>query len=307
VPETAFVFPGQGSQEPGILDPFAETWPTVGRVLDRISPTDALGSLLFEADEATLREPENAQRAVLATGIAVAAALAEQVVLEPDLVAGHSLGHITAATAAGVFSPADAVELVADRGRLMATAEADAGPGTMVAVLLTSRERVEAVVDDVSGVAVAGYNGPGQTVISGPVAAVDEAVDALDRRVDSVRTTELDVGSAFHSPVMAPAVDPFREALRATAFADPDVPVVSDVSGDVYAEGAATRHDLGRQLTSPVRWQAVVETLADRGVDRVVELPPAGTLARFVERIEPELDVVTIDDPADAEAVGRRV
>lgn len=290
-----------------MLDPFAEAWPTVDRVLDRIAPTASLGSLLFDADEETLRKPENTQPAVLATGIAVAEAITDRTGMTPDVVAGHSLGHITAATTAGVFSPADAVALVAERGRLMAMAEDEAGPGTMVAVLLASRDTVAAVVEDVPGVAVAGYNGPGQTVISGPRAAVNDAVDALRARADRVRTTELDVGSAFHSPVMEPAVDPFQRTLEATAFDDPNVPVVSDVTGDAYEEGAVTRRDLGHQLTSPVRWQAVVETLVDRGVERVVELPPAGTLATFTERIAPELDVVTIDDPEDIAAVVSRV
>lgn len=303
--ETAFVFPGQGSQEPEMVVPFADAWPAVEETIERVAD-DALRSLLFDADEETLRDPANTQQAVLTTGLAAYDAVRERTDVEPAFVAGHSLGHITAAAAASVLPATEAVSLVAERGRLMAMAEREAGPGTMIAVSLASPEAVEDAVSASDAVSVAGYNSPKQTVISGPERAVREAATAIEETVSRSRTTELDVGSAFHSPVMEPAVEPFEAALDDTPLTDPEVPVVSDVTGEPYRDAAVAREDLRRQLTSPIRWTAVVETLVDNGVDRVVEFPPAGTLSTLTERTSRDIDVIPLTSPAALEEVRTR-
>lgn len=303
--DTAFVFPGQGSQEPEMVAPFADAWPAVEEAVEELAD-DRLRTLLFDADAATLRSPENTQQAVLTTGLAVQRAVRARTGVEPALVAGHSLGHVTAAAAASAIPAEEAISLVAERGRLMARAEREAGPGTMVAVNLAAPEAVEEVVEDHESVSVAGYNSPNQTVISGPTAAVRRAAETVEATVDRARTTELDVGSAFHSPVMEPAVEPFEAALAETTLVDPDVPVVSDVTGECYRDSAVARADLRRQLTSPIRWTAVVETLVANGIDRVVELPPAGTLATLTERTSSELEVVPLTSPAALEEVTAR-
>jgi len=295
--KTAFVFPGQGSQEPGMVEEFADAWPGVMEQLERIGSED-LQHLLFDADAETLRETSNTQQSVLATGLAVERTVRDRTGIEPDFVAGHSLGHITAAASAGLLAPTDAVDLVEDRGRLMAMAEREAGPGTMVAVTLAGHDAVESALSEFETVSVAGFNSPRQTVISGPTAAVQEAAAAIEDEVARARTTELDVGSAFHSRVMDPAVDPFEEVLAETSMQRAETPIVSDVTGAVYRDPETAGAQLGRQLTSPIRWTDVVESLVERGVDRVIELPPAGTLSTLTERTTDELEVVALSTPA---------
>lgn len=300
--KTAFVFPGQGSQEPGMLDPFREAWPTVTERLDAVDDGH-LQSLLSEADAETLRDPANTQQAVLATGVVVQRELRDRFDIEPDIVAGHSLGHISAATAAGALSLPDAVDLVKRRGELMAMAEAEAGPGTMIAVSLAAPDDVADIVASFDGVTVAGYNSSKQTVISGERSAVTAAADAIEQELPRARSTELEVGSAFHSPVMDPATEPFGTALAETTFANPSTLLVSDVTGERYADPAQLQTDLEAQLTAPIRWISVVETLVERGVERVVELPPAGTLTTLTERITTELEVTPLASPADIETL----
>lgn len=301
--KTAFVFPGGGSQEPRALDPFAEQWPEIERLLHRYDH-DGLESLLFEADADALNDLVNMHRALVATGLVVADVVRTRFDAEPDVVAGHSLGHVTALPVAGMLSPADAIEFAAERGRALALGEERAGPGKMVAVTLPSPETIESVVEDIDGVSVGVYNGPRQTVVSGHEEAVEAARERIDAAVGRVRMKELDVATASHSPVMEPAVERLREAVDETDFDDPDAPIVSDVTGERYDTATATRAQLPKQLVEPVRWQSVVETLEATGVERVVEFPPGdGVLADLVSRIAPELESVAISEPADAEEV----
>jgi [acyl-carrier-protein] S-malonyltransferase len=280
-----------------MLEPFETAWPETRRTIERLAAESdtSLLELVREADKARLREPANTQQAVLATSVAAL----EGLDLSPDLVAGHSLGHITAATVAGALDPTDAIDLVETRGRLMAEAEATAGPGSMLAILLADPETVRDAVAPEPDVSVAGFNAPRQTVISGREGALSAVADQLESDTRA-RVRELDVGSAFHSPVMEPAVDRFREALDALDVSEATVPIVSDVTGERYTEPAVLRADLGEQLRSPIRWMDVVETLSDAGVTRYVELPPAGTLAKFVEKIDPDATVIPLTDPAAA-------
>lgn len=301
--DTAFIFPGGGSQEPNALDPFAEEWPEIESTLHRFDH-DGLESLLFEADADALNDLTNMHRAVVATGFVVADAVRERFDIEPDVVAGHSLGHVTALPVAGMLSPTDAIEFAAERGRALALGEERAGPGKMVAVTFPSPETVEDAIDDVDGVSVGVYNGPRQTVVSGHEDAVETARERIDAAVDRVRMKELDVATASHSPVMEPAVERLRNAVGETEFADPEVPIVSDVTGEPYDAATATREQLPKQLVEPIQWQSIVETLEETGVERVVEFPPGGgILADLVSRIAPELEVVAITEPADAREV----
>ncbi|GAB3035699.1 ACP S-malonyltransferase [Natronobiforma cellulositropha] len=295
--ETAFVFPGQGSQTRRPIEAFLESWPEAEAALERLEESAAIRELLECDDPEVLRETVHTQQSVLAAGIVVYEAVRERYGLVPDVVAGHSLGHITAATAAGVFTPDDAIALVGERGRAMATAEATDGPGTMLAVLFADVDHVETVLADYPSVAVASYNAPRQMVISGAEPAVYDAAEAIESGAGRARCVELEVASAFHSPVMDSAVDPFERRLEATRFADPERPVVSDVTGEVYEHASVARQAFADQLTAPVRWTAVTEALADRGIERVVELPPAGTLAGLLERSPFEFDVVALERP----------
>lgn len=301
---TAFLFPGQGSQRPGMGEAFYEAWPEMRAAFDRIDDaTDLdLAELCFGADADTLRRTEHTQPAVYAVGLSVAAALRRREGIEPEYVAGHSLGHYTAAGHAGLFDPADGARLVSARGRAMARAAERDGPGEMVAVLLADPETVTDCCREVEAVSVAAYNTPRQTVISGRADAVETARERIEDR-GRARFSELDVGAAFHSPLMEPAVDDVARALEAADATEASKPIVSDVSGEAYTAPAVAREDLAVQVRSPVDWVAVAETLSDRGVDTFVELPPAGTLSRFVSRIDEEATVLSIEEPSSVESM----
>lgn len=307
---TAFLFPGQGSQEPAMARAFYEAWPATRAALERLDAAAGGSRDLFElccaedADPARLGRTEHTQPAVYATGVAAAAGLRAETDCEPALVAGHSLGHLTAGAAAGLFEPADGLALAEARGEAMARAAERDGPGRMVAVLIADPEAVAGACEEVAGASVAGFNAPQQTVVSGSAEAVARATDRVAAAATRSRFVDLDVGAAFHSPVMASAADPVRSALGATPMDRPSVPVVSDVSGTAYREPATAREELAAQIRSPIDWRGVVETLRSRGVDRYVEIPPAGTLAGFVREFDPDATVVALDGPADAAALG---
>lgn len=301
-PKTAFVFPGQGSQNTSMIEPFHAEWDGVDDALDDIGD-ETTRELVFEADAPTLKRTVNAQQAVFTVGLAVSRVLQRRFDCRPDVTAGHSLGHITAATEAGVLTPADGLELVRHRGSLMADAEQVAGPGTMYAVLFLETAVVESIVSDVADVTVAGRNSERQTVISGPTDGVEAAVDEIDAHEDRSKTVELDVESGFHSPVMEPAVEPFSDVVDRLEFRDPTVPVVSDVTGETYRSGETAAAHLPRQLTSCVEWESVVRTLEGLGVDRIVVLPPAEDVTRLVERNVEDVEVVSVTS-TDLPALG---
>lgn len=301
---TAYVFPGQGSQEPGMGRSFYEAWPETRARFDALDAAVGidLADRCFEGDAATLRETATTQPATYAVGVAVHAGASERIG-PPDYVAGHSLGHLTAATVAGVLDPLDGIDLVRRRGEAMARAARVDGPGTMVAALLADPAVVADACATHDGAAVAAFNAPRETVVSGTeaaVAAVRSTLDADDRT--RVRFVDLDVGAAFHSPVVRSAVGPVADAVDATPFRAADVPVCSDVTAEVYTDPGVARRDPVDGLTAPVDWVGVVETLADRGVDRYVEFPPTGALSDLIERIDPDAETVALDAPTAAEA-----
>lgn len=296
---TAYVFPGQGSQVPGMGRTFYED---LGATRKRFDKLDAaididLYDLCFEADSETLRRTSNTQPAVFAIGAATYAGVRDQLG-PPDYVAGHSLGHITAAAAADALSDEAGIELVRRRGELLQAAARADGPGTMVSVLLADPDTVIEVCEQYPNAGVAGFNGPRHTVVSGRSDAVAEVRADLDDR-GRTRFVDLDVGAAFHSPVMESATDPFADVLEATPFQPAALPICSDVTGEVYTDPAVARRHLTTQLTAPIDWVSVIERLADCGVTQYVEFPPAGTLAELIDRIVADAKIVTLERPAD--------
>ncbi len=285
----AVVFPGQGSQRPGMgrdLDSQTKSAQDVFEEVSQATGTD-LRALCFEADEETLRRTDNAQLALYTCGLAAWAALRERFGRDPSAFAGHSVGEYAAVVAAGALGVADGALLVQERGRLMAACGTDR-PGGMAAVLGMDRAEVEQACTDAGGpgvCVVANDNSPGQVVVSGDLDAVQRASALLVER-GAKRVLPLNVSGAFHSPLMADASASLGEALRAAPFDGhtQKVPVYANVTASPVSESAAWPGLLERQLVSPVRWAESVVAMARDGVTTVVECGVGEVLGGLVKR-----------------------
>jgi [acyl-carrier-protein] S-malonyltransferase len=298
----AFVFPGQGSQSVGMLAELAQQHPQVREAFAEAS--DGAGADLWalsqSGPEDQLNRTEFTQPALLAAGVAVWRAWQAQGGRQPALLAGHSLGEYTALVAAGALSLADGARLVRLRGQLMQDA-APAGTGAMAAVIGVEDALVEEVCAQASAsevVVPANYNSPGQVVIGGHAAAVDQALALLAER--GVRkAVKLAVSVPSHTPLMRDAAQRLAEAMSALAWQAPALPVVQNVDAQVHADVEGIRDALVRQLYLPVRWTGCVQALAAAGATRVAECGPGKVLAGLIKRIDKSLDARAIGAPAD--------
>ena len=268
---------------------------------------DALGvplsRLCFEGPEADLQLTVNTQPAILATSIAAWSALSARLTLRPSYVAGHSLGEYSALVAAGAIGLADAALAVRRRGQYMQEA-VPVGIGAMAAILGLDLPAIEAAcLEAAQGqvVSPANINSPGQVVIAGHKNAVDRA-SALARAAGAKRAVPLPVSAPFHCALMAPVQDQLARDLASVAFRDPVIPLVNNVDALVIRSADDCREGLVRQVSAPVRWLQVVETLVREGVDTVVEVGPATVLSGLVKKVDKALRVWNVEDPASLEA-----
>jgi [acyl-carrier-protein] S-malonyltransferase len=294
-PALALVFPGQGSQQPGMAGPWSShpsfaRWAEADEVLGR-----DVSRLGLEADDDELREPVNCQIALFVHGVVLLEAWRSAGAAEPVAVAGHSLGEYNALVAAGVLPFADALRLVAARAAHTQEA-ADAAPGSMVACLGYAAEQVEEACF-AAGAHVANDNAPGQIVVSGAHVALDQVRALLGDGPGAVR--DLNVGAAYHSPLMTPAVEPFGRDLTGAAFSDAAVPVVANVDAESHRSAGEWPDLLRAQLTAPVRWRESVETLVALGVTEVVELGASAVLTPMVKRIDRSLGRRAVTAPEE--------
>ena len=297
--------PGQGAQRVGMGKDLAERFPAARDTFAAID--EALGSslsrLMWQGPEDDLTLTHNTQPAILAHTAAVLAVVGER--LGPAAAAaGHSLGEYSAHIAAGTLTAVDAALLVRRRGELMLTAGQER-PGAMAAVLGLATEEVEAACDEASGadgIAVAAnLNAPDQTVISGDPAGVTRAGERCKAR-GAKRVIPLKVSGAFHSPLMAPAVDGLREALTEASFADPMFPVIANASGEAVRTGVDAKRLLVDQLTAPVRWVACMQAAAGLAPGATfIEIGPGNVLAGLVKRIVPAAKTVTLGTADEVE------
>ena len=293
----AFCFPGQGSLEVGMGREVAAAVPEAMDVFERGSAATGmdLKRLCFEGTEAELVETEVQQPALVATSLAVLAAIRERGI-KPDFVVGHSVGEFAALAAAGALRFEEAVVLVRERGLAMAEA-ARKNPGSMAAILGLDDEVVERICRRILNVWPANYNCPGQIVVSGENPAIDEACAAAEQE-GARRAIKLRVSGAFHSPLVARAADRLRPALDRVKFAEPASPFMSTVTARV--ESAKRMGPLlVEQLTAPVRFTQATQALMMEGVHTFVEVGPGNVLAGLVKRIDRNVKTVSVSTPEE--------
>lgn len=301
---TAFLFPGQGSQQVGMGKDVAEAYPAAREVFaqaDAILGFD-LSRLCFEGPEAELNDTINTQPALYVCSVALLRVLNAEA---PACVAGHSLGEFSALTAAHALSFEDGLRLVRERGRLMKEA-GDKQPGGMAALLGLDRPDVEALCQQVSAdsskpVVVANDNCPGQVVISGDVQAVEQLMAVATER-GARKAVRLAVSIAAHSPLMASAALDFQRRLNETAFSQPDMAVYANATAAPMTTSDEIRQQLARQLTAPVRWTETIQAMIAVGVDRFVEIGAGEVLTGLVKRIDRKVERVIINDVVTLES-----
>jgi [acyl-carrier-protein] S-malonyltransferase len=286
--KTALVFPGQGSQKPGMGQELYNSSPEAKAMFDQAN--EVLGfdivKIMFEGTAEDLTQTSVTQPAVYIHSVALAKALG----LSCDMVAGHSLGELSALAAAGVLSFEEGLKLVSIRANAMQKA-CDAAPSTMAAIIGLDNEVVEQLcADQAETVVPANYNSKGQIVISGSMAGVDAVVEAC-KEAGAKIAKRIPVNGAFHSPFMQPAAEELEAGIRAANFATPSVPVYQNVTAQAETDPARIQENLIAQLTAPVRWTQSVEAMIEAGAGSFVEIGPGKVLQGLVKRINRKLNI----------------
>jgi [acyl-carrier-protein] S-malonyltransferase len=283
----------------------ADTYPESRETFDAADAalSDSLSRTCFEGNEADLALTETTQPSILTVSTAASRALLSRGV-RPEAVAGHSLGEYSAHVAAGTMDFSEAVRTVRERGRFMQQA-VPVGTGAMAAILGLDVARVERLCAEAAGdevVTPANLNGPGQVVVAGHRGAVTRVIDgALD--AGAKRAIPLAVSAPFHCSLMAPAAERLGPVLADVSFGDPRIPVYANVDAAPVRERNRARRALIDQVTSPVLWQACIESMVADGIDTFVEVGPGRVLSGLIKRIRRDVDIYQVCDPAGVERV----
>jgi len=296
--QTAFLFPGQGSQYVGMGKEFYDNFRVAKEVFEEAD--DALrfsiSSLCFQGPEEALKLTENTQPAVLTTSIAALRVLQSEKGIPPHLTAGHSLGEYSALVASGALAFADAVQIVRLRGRFMQEA-VPVGEGAMAAILGMEREQIEKLCEEVSSGEVltpANFNCPGQIVIAGHSKAVERAIERVKQ--EGKKAVLLPVSAPFHSPLMKPAGERLEKALDGIAVRDLKVPVVTNVEAEINTSKERVKGLLVAQVSSPVRWEESILRMTEDGIEQVFEIGPGKVLSGLMKRINPKVETKNLED-----------
>lgn len=302
------LLPGQGAQAVGMgkafYDRFAEArecYQTANRLLGY-----DLTAMCFEGPVEALMKTETCQPALFVTSVAAyAGMMSASLGLRPVVAAGLSLGELSALAVAESLGFTDGVYLVQARAAAMAECAAR-NPGAMLAVIGLQQDVVDEACRGLEGVVAANYNAVDQVVLSGTVNGIERA-EAVMKERGAKRVIRLDVSGAFHSPLMQPAADAVRQAIKKVTFKAPKFPVVSNVTAAPVNDPAKIPDILVKQIVSPVRWDASVRWMAGQGVAAFIELPPARVLTALVRRIDPSLKTTAIDSPDDLQKIPQQV
>ncbi len=296
----AFIFPGQGAQACGMGQDFYEQTETGKRIFDKA--TELMGfsmpQLCFEEND-RLDITEYTQAAMVTASIAMMRVLEENGI-KPDVAAGLSLGEYCALAAAGVMSDEDAIRTVRQRGILMQAVPV--GEGAMAAILALDASAIEEVTGAMEGVWIANYNCPGQIVISGEKAAVEDACEKL-KAAGAKRAVMLNVSGPFHSGMLADAGERLGEVLSQVELHEPQIPYVANVTAQYVKSAAEVKELLTRQVSSSVRWQQSVEAMIGDGVDTFIEIGPGKTLAGFMRKISRDVKTLNVEKLEDISKV----
>ena len=285
----AFVFPGQGSQFPGMANDHYTNSAFANKIVEQAN--EILGfrisDIMFEGPEDQLRQTNVTQPAIFLHSIIAFRSIEN---IKPDMVAGHSLGEFSALVANGVLSFEEGLNLVAARARAMQRA-CDQAPGTMAAVLGLADEKVEEICSSIDDVVVAAnYNCPGQLVLSGSQSGVEKACAAM-KEAGAKRALLLPVGGAFHSPLMKVAEEELIGAIEKASFYTPTCPVYQNIVAKAVMEPSEIKQNLIRQLTGPVKWTQSVQAMIADGATRFTEVGPGKVLQGLVQKINKEMQV----------------
>jgi [acyl-carrier-protein] S-malonyltransferase len=302
----AFVFPGQGSQYPGMGRELAENFAVAKQAFEEAN--DALGfniaALCFNGPEEQLKLTANTQPAILVTSIAALRVLQQETGLIPNLTAGHSLGEYSALVCAGALRFVDAVTTVRQRGIFMQEA-VPVGVGGMAAIMGLEADALEDVCQQAAQglvVAPANFNSPGQVVIAGHLEAVERAME-LARQRGAKRALPLPVSAPFHCALMTPAGKRLQAVLEGIEVSPLAMPVVSNVEALPNAEAGRVRELLIAQVSAPVRWDASVLNMAAQGIERFIEIGPGKVLGGLIKRIAKGPAVQNVEDLASLKSL----
>jgi [acyl-carrier-protein] S-malonyltransferase len=308
VPKIAFLFPGQGSQYPGMGQELAQNFQSARHIFETADRAlgFALSRLCFEGPAEDLQLTANTQPAILTVSVAAAQVLKDKGI-QPDFVAGHSLGEYSALVATGALSLEDAVRLVRKRGEYMQEA-VPVGEGAMAALLGLKSGLEEICRDAAQGevVSPANLNSPGQVVIAGNKAAVERAAELAKQR-GAMRAILLNVSAPFHCALMKPAADRLALDLDSVKFSEAAAPLVNNADARAVREPAALRDGLKRQVTAPVRWEESVRVLSSEGVDVFVEVGPGKVLSGLLRQIDRRAECLRVEDLATLKEVTDRL
>lgn len=299
--KVAFVFPGQGSQYPGMGKEFADNFPVARQTFEEAN--DALGfklsTICFSGSDQELRLTANTQPAILAASIAVLRVVEQETGLKADYLAGHSLGEYSALVCSGTLSFADAVRTVRARGTFMQEA-VPVGTGSMAAMLSIEPDVLEDVCREASEgeiVSPANFNSPGQIVIAGSSAAVGRAIEIAKGR-GFRKSMLLQVSAPFHCELMKPAADRLSIVLDAVSVKDMLLPVVANANAEPNQDKEQVKALLITQVCAPVLWEQSVNAMTNLGVTKFVEIGPGKVLSGLVKRITKEVSIANVEDLA---------